>query len=247
MLALEVLPVARVDRLGDRDQAERGLDVAAGLDPPARERDRDVLLALEVLVGGLGGHRHLDLGLPVDLVGPLPVQVAALPVLGGADVDHEVEVGELEALRDVGVAQLRAHLGIGVHHREDLVDDLDELVLRVELDLRHQLPPDGVAGAAGAAACFFSSSATRLESASISARRPRTSSSTRRSSKLSRIRCAADATSSSRLRPRSRAPSVEPVVAWKVRSTAPRTASTTSAGSRLLSFLAVASFFLSFL
>ena len=90
----------------------------------------------------------------------------------------------------------------------------------------------------------FSSAATRSDSASISARSPRTSSSTRRSSKLSRIRWAAEATSSSRLRPRSRAPSVPPVVAWKVRSTAPRTASTTSAGSRPLSFFAA---FLSFL
>src|SRR5215208_6330735 len=299
MLAPEVLAIARVDRLGDGDQAQRGLHVAARLDPPAGQRDGDVFLALEVLVGRLGGHRHPDLRVPVDLVRPLPVQVAVLAVLGGADVDREVVVGELEALRHVRVAQLRPHVWVAVHHREDLVDHLDELVLRLELDLRHQLLVDdelldaadlrrvaaglafgpvvfaavlaalGLAGAfagafavvarlagarradvvfAGAAAAglatCFSSSATRRESASISARSPRTSSSTRRSSKLSRIRCAADATSSSRLRPRSRAPSVPPVVAWKVRSTAPRTASTTSAGSRPLSFFAA---FLSFL
>ena len=47
-------------------------------------------------------HGHLDLGLPVDVVGPLPVQVAVLAVGGGADVDDHVDVGELEALRHVG-------------------------------------------------------------------------------------------------------------------------------------------------
>ena len=217
----------------------------------------------------------------------------------------------------VRVAELRAHLRVRVHHREDLVDDLDELVLGVELDLGHQAVPPGVepvaaaglrargrlglrAGGLGRGAARRSASralgrrglrrrglrrrglgrglrraaawraraararaspppparrppawpsASRarrpgVDSASISARSPRTSSRTRRSSKLSRIRCAAEATSSSRLRPRSRAPSVPPVVAWKVRSTAPRTASTTSAGSRPLSFFAA---FLSFL
>ncbi len=103
----------------------------------------------------------------------------------------------------------------------------------------------GLAAAAAGLAAAFSSSATRRDSTSTSLRSPRTSSSTRRSSKLSRIRWAADATSSSRVRPRSRAPSVPPAVAWKVRSTAPRTASTTSAGSRPSFFLVL--LFLSFL
>ena len=42
------LPVAREQRLGDRDDRQRRLDVAPGLDPPPGDRDRDVLLALEV-------------------------------------------------------------------------------------------------------------------------------------------------------------------------------------------------------
>src|SRR3954463_9821324 len=140
ILALDDLRVARVDRLGDRDEGQRGLDVAPGLDPPTGDRDGDVLLALEVLVGGLGGHRHLDLGLPVDVVGPLPVEVAVLALAGGADVDHHVDVGELEALRDVGRAQLWSHVGIGVHHREDPVHDLPELLGRLELRCHHNAP-----------------------------------------------------------------------------------------------------------
>ena len=72
--------VAREDRLRDRDQAR-----AAFTSPPDLMRRRasatgDVLLALEVPVGGLGGHRHLHPRLPVDVVGPLPVQVAVLPL-----------------------------------------------------------------------------------------------------------------------------------------------------------------------
>src|SRR4051794_26065340 len=51
LLALEVVAVLVVDRLGDRDQGERGLEVAAGLDAPAGDRHGHVLLALEVAVG----------------------------------------------------------------------------------------------------------------------------------------------------------------------------------------------------
>src|SRR4051812_26176086 len=61
VLVGEVRAVLGVDRLGDRNELERRLDVAAGLDAPAGERDGDVLLALEVPVGGLRGHRHPDL------------------------------------------------------------------------------------------------------------------------------------------------------------------------------------------
>src|SRR5829696_6463776 len=56
VLRLEHLAVAREHRLGHGHQPERRLDVAAGLDPPARDGHRDVLLALEVLVCRLGGH-----------------------------------------------------------------------------------------------------------------------------------------------------------------------------------------------
>jgi hypothetical protein len=61
------------------------------------------------------------------------VQVALLAVGGGADVDHHVDVGELEALRDVGRAQLGPHVGVRIHHREDPVHDLPELLGRIEL------------------------------------------------------------------------------------------------------------------
>ena len=55
------------------------------------------------------------------------------PSRRGADVDDHVDVGELEALRDVRVPQLRPHLGVGVHHPEDPVHDLAELLRRAEL------------------------------------------------------------------------------------------------------------------
>src|SRR5436305_755327 len=79
------------------------LQSAAGLDPPACDRDGHVLLALEVPVGRLGAHRHLDLRLPGALVGPLPGQVG-LVGSAGPDVDHHLDVGELEALRGVSLA-----------------------------------------------------------------------------------------------------------------------------------------------
>jgi len=88
-----------------------------------------------------------------------------------------------------------------------------------------------------------SSDATRRASASMSARRPLTSSSTFRSSIVSRIRTAAAPTSSTSLRVRSWVPAAPSEVAWNVRSTALRTASTASAAPEpCLSF-----FFLSFL
>src|SRR4051794_21676153 len=120
--------VARVDRLRHGDQRQRRLDVAAGLDPAPRDRQRDVLLALEVAVRRLGRHRHADLGLPVHVVGPLPVEVAVLALTGGPDVHDHVEVGELEALGHVGVTQLGPHLGVLVHQPEDAVHDLAELL-----------------------------------------------------------------------------------------------------------------------
>src|SRR3954469_24522998 len=96
VLGRDELAVARVDRLRHRDQAERRLHVAAGLDPPAGDRHGDVLLALEVLVGGLARHRHADLRLPVDVVGPDPEEAALLPVAGCTDVHDLVDVVELE-------------------------------------------------------------------------------------------------------------------------------------------------------
>src|SRR5215218_2424370 len=134
VLLLEHGAVAREDGLRDRHERERRLDVAAGLDPAPRDSHRDVLLALEVLVGRLGGHGHLDARLPVDVVGPLPVEVALLALASGADVDHQVDVLEVVAHRDVGVAQLRAHGRIVVHHPEDAVHHRLELLGRVELD-----------------------------------------------------------------------------------------------------------------
>ena len=95
------------------------------------------------------------------------------------------------------------------------------------------------------ATALFSSCCTRRASDSISPRRPLTSSSTRRSSKLSRRRWAAEATSSSTPFPRARTGLEPSAVAWKVRSTALRTASTTSAPS-LRSLLFLEAFLLSF-
>src|SRR4051794_39811905 len=133
VLGLDDLAVLGVHGLRDRDERERRLDVAARLDPAPRDRDGDVLLALEVLVRDLRRHLHLDLGLPVDVVGPLPVEASVLALAGGADVDDHVEVLELEALRDVGVAQLRAHVGVLAHEREDAVHDGSELLRTAEL------------------------------------------------------------------------------------------------------------------
>src|SRR4051794_8647959 len=149
LLALEVAAVLLVDRLGDGDQGEGGLHVPARLDPPARDRHRDVLLALEVAVGDLGGHRHLDLGLPVDVVAPLPVEVAVLVGPRRADVHHLVEVRELEPLRRVGVAELGPHVRVGVHHREDLVDGLAQLLRRLERGAHAQEFPVAAAGLEG--------------------------------------------------------------------------------------------------
>ena len=96
--------------------------------------------------------------------------------------------------------------------------------------------------AAGLAAGGFSSSAaTRRVSVSTSVRRRLRSSSTRMSSIISRTRPAAPATSSTRSCARVRVDWALSAVAWKVRSTAVRTAPTASAG--LLSFF---DFFLSF-
>src|SRR5215218_9764712 len=153
VLLLEHGAVAREDGLRDRHERERRLDVAAGLDPAPRDSHRDVLLALEVLVGRLGGHGHLDARLPVDVVGPLPVEVALLALASGADVDHQVDVLEVVAHRDVGVAQLRAHGRIVVHHPEDAVHHRLELLGRVELDahagyeLEEEPPEAGFAAA----------------------------------------------------------------------------------------------------
>ena len=70
------------------------------------------------------------------------------PVAGGADVGDEVEVLELVAHRDVGVAQLGAHLRVLVHHGEDPVDDRPELAGGLERDAhRPQEPERGPAGA----------------------------------------------------------------------------------------------------
>ena len=92
-----------------------------------------------------------------------------------------------------------------------------------------------------------SSAATRRASPSISERRPFTSSRIRSSSIVSRMREAAAATSSTRLRVRLDVVAAPSVVAWNVRSTALRTASTASAASEpfclsffFLSFLAIA-------
>src|SRR3954453_4167077 len=49
--------------------------------------------------------------------------VSGAVVAGRRDVHDEVEVGELEALRRVGVAQLRSHVGIGAHHLEHSIHD----------------------------------------------------------------------------------------------------------------------------
>ena len=54
------------------------------------------------------------------------MEVRALVGPSRADVDDEVEVDELEALRYVGVAQLRPHVGVLAHHREDTVHHLAE-------------------------------------------------------------------------------------------------------------------------
>ena len=51
--------------------------------------------------------------------------------VGGADVDDEVEVLELEALRHVGVAQARTHVGVLVHQREHAVHHLAELLAQI--------------------------------------------------------------------------------------------------------------------
>jgi len=89
-----------------------------------------------------------------------------------------------------------------------------------------------------------SSAATRRARLSISPRRPRMSSRTRSSSIVSRRRAAARVTSSTRSRERfcpTAAPAAAPsAVAWNVRSTAPRTASTASDAPRLDCVLFVA-------
>src|SRR5215208_5753503 len=54
VLLLEHLAVHRLDRLGDRDERQSLLHVAARLDAAPGNRHRNVLLALEVLVGDLG-------------------------------------------------------------------------------------------------------------------------------------------------------------------------------------------------
>src|SRR4051794_40765873 len=128
---------ALIYRLRYRDERERRLDVAARLDAPAGDRHGHVLAPLEVLVAGRRVHGHADLGLPVDVVGPVPVQVALLPLDGRADVDDHVEVREGEALRHVGGAQARAHLGVLAHHREDAVHHLAELGGGAELRVGH--------------------------------------------------------------------------------------------------------------
>src|SRR5215213_422937 len=116
VLLLEVLAVHPVDGLRYRDQRQGLLDVAARLDATPSDRHRHVLLALEVLVRDVGVHLHLHVGLPVDVVAPLPLEVVAVRrVLGVGDVDDEVQVGKLEALRRLGVAQLRSHLRIRAH------------------------------------------------------------------------------------------------------------------------------------
>src|SRR3954453_15455748 len=124
-------------RFRDRYQRERRLDVATGLDAPARDGHRHVLAPLEVLVADRGVHGHADLGLPRHVVGPLPVQVAVLRLFGRADVDDHVEVWELEALRHVGVAQRGPHLRVLAHHREHPVHHLAELRGGPELWLGH--------------------------------------------------------------------------------------------------------------
>ena len=73
----------------------------------------------------------------------------ALALLAGADVDDEVEVVELEALRRVGVAQRRPHLRVFAHHREDLVHHLLELGVGRELRRGHQEAAGFFAAAAG--------------------------------------------------------------------------------------------------
>ena len=102
----------------------------------------------------------------------------------------------------------------------------------------------GFAAEAAGLTSFDSSEATRRESASISLRRPRTSSSTFMSSIVSRMRVAACATSSTSSRVRFCVPAAPSLVAWNVRSTALRTASTASAAPpACLSFFAFLSFF----
>src|SRR4051794_3647210 len=64
ILALEHVAILREDGLRDRDELQRRLDVAGALDAATSKRHRHVLLALEVLVGYLGVHRHLDFRLP---------------------------------------------------------------------------------------------------------------------------------------------------------------------------------------
>ncbi len=82
----------------------------------------------------------------------------------------------------------------------------------------------------------------RRPSASMSLRRPLTSSSTRSSSIVARMRAAAWVTSSTSWRERFWVPAAPSVVAWKVRSIAARRASTGSDG--LASFLSFLFFFL---
>src|SRR6202035_5226390 len=124
--------IALVDGFRDRDQLQSRFDVAPGLDAPAGDREGDVLATLEIAVGGLRGHLHTDAGRPGDLVCPLPMEVRSLIRLSGPDVHHQVEVGELESLWHVGVAQLRSHLRILAHHREHAVHHLTEFLGRCE-------------------------------------------------------------------------------------------------------------------
>ena len=63
----------------------------------------------------------------------------------GADVDDEVEVGELESLRRVGVTQAGAHLGVIAHQRERPVHDLHKLLRRSEFRHRGPVYPRPVA------------------------------------------------------------------------------------------------------
>ena len=76
VIAHDHRPVAREQGLRHRDDRERGLDVASGPDSPARDRDRDVLLALEVPASqsttNLG---NLTAGIHIHPTAPLAARV----------------------------------------------------------------------------------------------------------------------------------------------------------------------------
>src|SRR5215207_388540 len=129
ILLRDELAIAGEEWLGGGKEAQRGAGV---LDPgpqsAAGDRDRRVLASLEEAVGDGGLHAQAQLGLAGGAAREVPVQAMTTSV-GPREIQHQLQVRELDPKRGGCRTQTRAVVGVHVDLAQHRVEDLLELLL----------------------------------------------------------------------------------------------------------------------